>query len=465
MGEVVSVKGNVVEVKFAGLKPSLFDAVRAKIEGAPELLLEVFASSATDTFFCLALGETSGLRRGDKVIQTKAPLVFPVGQQMLGRAVDIFGQPQDGGGAIEPGSTRPVRVPSVDAGMIESKQEVLPTGIKVIDLFCPLLRGGKMGLFGGAGVGKTMLLTEILNNIVKPKAGENVSIFAGVGERSREGMELLEALDNSGARKFSSLIFGQMGENPAIRFLSAYAGVTLAEYYRDELGRNVLFFIDNVFRLAQAGNEISTLTNSIPSEDGYQATLETEMARFHERLYSTSEHAISAIEAIYVPADDILDHGVQSVFPYLETSVVLSRDIYQKGLLPAVDIIASNSVALSPEIVGEEHYRVSLDAKALLKRAESLERIVSLVGESELSAEDQLVYQRAQKLKNYMTQRFFVASTQKGAKGVSVEPKVTVTETAGIIMGKYDHLEVGDFSFIGSIEQKYGSKGKTKTGP
>lgn len=309
-----------------------------------------------------------------------------------------------------------------------------------------------MGLFGGAGVGKTLLLTEILHNIVRAK-DSTVSIFAGVGERSREGLELYQALKDSGTLKDSSLIFGPMGENPAARFLTAFSAVTLTEYYRDALKREVIFFIDNLFRFAQAGNELSTLTDNLPSEDGYQATLESELAAFHERLVSTASAGVTTVEAIYVPADDLLDHAVQSIFPYLDSIVVLSRNIYQQGILPAVDVISSGSSALDPEVVGKLHHDTAVAARALIKKAENLERIVSLVGEGELSVEDQVVYRRARRLKNFMTQRFFVAEAQKGEKGHFVPIETTVNDTAQILAGKLDGVPEEKLLFVGSIKE------------
>jgi F-type H+/Na+-transporting ATPase subunit beta len=310
-----------------------------------------------------------------------------------------------------------------------------------------------MGLFGGAGVGKTILLTEVLHNIVGDTSNDSVSIFTGVGERSREGLELYKSLEDSGVMSKSTLIYGPMGENPAVRFLAGFAGVSLAEYFRDNSKKNVLFFIDNAYRLAQAGNELSTLTGNLPSEDGYQPTLESEMAEFHERLLSTDIAEITTVEAIYVPADDILDHGVQVVFPYLDAIIVLSRELYQRGILPAVDILASSSTTLHPKIVGDAHYECSLRAKAILKQAESLERIVSLVGESELSNEDQLVYKRARKIRNYMTQRFFVIEAQSAYKGVVMPLEKVVKDLTGVIDGKYDHIPEDKFLYIGSVEE------------
>lgn len=445
IGTIVSARGQVVEVEFLKEKPTLRDLL--KTDDEVEALMEVYASSTENRFYCLVLSQTDKLYRGEKVKSTQKPLQVPVGKQLLGRVIDVYGNAVDDKGEFTPDAYWPVHRKS-QITKISTAQEVVETGIKVIDLFAPLVKGGKMGLFGGAGVGKTMLLTEILHNIVG-KDSKFVSVFAGVGERSREGLDLYHSLTKTGVFESSSLVFGQMGENPAIRFLSAYAAATLAEYFRDELHKDILFFIDNAFRFAQAGNELSTLTNTIPSEDGYQATLESEMAEFQERLVSTDTGVVSCVEAIYVPADDLLDHGVQSIFPYLDTTVVLSRRVYQEGILPAIDILSSTSSALEPHIVGQEHYEVVLKARTLLKAAESLERIVSLVGENELSAEDQRTYRRAKKLRAFMTQRFFTAEGQKGKKGVFVPLAKTLAFTKEIIDGKWDGANDDQFMFIG----------------
>jgi F-type H+-transporting ATPase subunit beta len=450
-GKIVSVRGQVVEVEFREEQPAIHDVLIT--EGKSKVYLEVRASSGPKRFFCLALYPLKDITRGQVVVSTGKPILIPVGREVLGRALDLFGTPQDGLGDLRIGKVMPIHRKALAPDSLSTKSEVLQTGIKVIDLFSPLLRGGKMGLFGGAGVGKTLLLTEILHNVVGGKKDSFVSVFAGVGERSREGQELYQALKESGALASSSLVFGPMGENAAVRFLSAFAATTIAEHFRDDLKTEVLFFIDNLFRFAQAGNEVSTLTNTLPSEDGYQATLESEMANFHERLVSTRGAPISTIEAIYVPADDLLDHAVQSVFPYLDSVIVLSRDVYQKGFLPAIDIIASNSAALVPEIVGEEHFRVTLEAKAVLKKADSLERIVSLVGEAELSREDQLTFKRAKLIRNFMTQRFFVAEIQKGESGQVVALKTVVADVANILAGKYDQVEEESLLFIGSLAE------------
>ncbi len=451
LGKIISIKGQVIEVKFSGLKPEVHNLL--VVEDKPEVKMEVYSSSGKDRFYCLALSSTQGINRGAKVINTGKPIQFPVGKDLLGRAVDLFGEPYDGKPVISKSKLRPIHQEEIPTEDIVIHQNVLETGIKIIDLFAPLIKGGKMGLFGGAGVGKTMILTEILHNVVVAGKGGNLSVFAGVGERSREGLELYQALSGSGALASSTLVFGPMGENPAKRFLAAFSAVTLAEYFRDELKSDVLFFIDNVFRFAQAGNELSTLMNLIPSEDGYQATLESEMARFHERLISTSGGAISAVEAIYVPADDLLDHAVQSIFPYLDSLIVLSRSAYQQGLLPAVDILASASTALEPETVGDLHFQVALRAKTVFKQAESLERIVSLVGKSELSREDQTIYDRAKLLRNYLTQRFFVAEAQKGEKGTYVPLKTTIVDAKAILDGKYDKVLPEKLLYLGSLKE------------
>ena len=447
-GVVVAVQGQIVEVSFAGKKPSINDILILK--DSHETKMEVFSSSGANSFYCLALSRTGSIYRGAKIINTANQILFPVGNKLLGRVVDIFGTPLDGKGEIGTQLAYPIHK-NVKLLNINTKQDVFETGIKVIDIFAPMVKGGKMGLFGGAGVGKTILLTEILHNVVGRAKETSVSVFAGIGERSREGLELYDALVESGVMNYSSLIFGPMGENPSIRFLTAFSAASLAEYFRDEEKKDVLFFIDNVYRFAQAGNELSILTSSLPSEDGYQATLESEMANFHERLVATDKGAISTIEAIYVPADDLLDHGVQSIFPYLDSIVVLSRRLYQEGLLPAIDILSTTSALLHPKIVGDFHYDTAIKAKSILKSAESLERIVSLVGEAELSAEDQLIYKRSKKIINYMTQNFFVTETQRGGQGSFVPLRTALEDLKSIIDGKFDHVAEEKFRFIGML--------------
>jgi F-type H+-transporting ATPase subunit beta len=449
IGHVIGIKGQVVEVEFSQDKPTLKDVL--VFEEDEDVRFEVYASSGPDSFYCLALGSIEKIYRGAKIYNSQKQLMFPVGEPMLGRVVNIFGKPYDNLGPIPTKEFAPIHKSPLVGSQIVSKKNLVETGIKVIDLFCPLLAGGKMGLFGGAGVGKTMLLTEILHNVVSTQKNF-VSVFAGVGERTREALELYETLSQSKVLPSSSLIFGQMGESPTVRFLSAFAAVSVAEHFRDALKKDVLFFIDNVFRFAQAGNEISTLTNLIPSEDGYQASLDSEMASFQERLVSSQFATLSSIEAIYVPADDLLDNAVQTIFPYLESVVVLSRDIYQQGLLPAVDILSSTSTLIDVNIVGGQHFEVARQAKNILKQASGLERIVSLVGEAELSKEDQIVYRRAKKIQNFMTQRFFVAESQKGEKGAFVPLKDTVQDVWAILVGKYDSMPEEKFLYIHSAK-------------
>jgi F-type H+-transporting ATPase subunit beta len=447
-GSVFSVKGQIVVVEFLDKQPEIGDVLF--LENSPRDLLEIVSSDTKKRYFTIALRDSTVFFRGAKVINTGEGLKIPVGKELLGRVLNVFGEAQDGGAPIQASETRPIR--KWQKSSLVLKKEILETGIKVVDVFAPLIKGGKMGLFGGAGVGKTMLLTEIMHNVVGRVGHDRYySVFAGVGERSREGLELWQSLKNTGVLPYSSLIYGEMGENPAVRFLSAYAGVAMAEYFRDIEKRDILFFIDNVYRFAQAGNELSVLMGSIPSEDGYQATLESEMATFHERLHSTVDGVITSVEAIYVPADDLMDHGVQTIFPYLDSLLVLSRDVYQQGRTPAVDILASTSSALTPHFVGDHHYQVVIIARNLLKRAQSLERIVSLVGENELSVEDQIVVRRARKLKNYMTQPFYTAESQKGVSGTYIPVADAILDVNAIISGQYDNTPDDTFLYIGKM--------------
>lgn len=448
-GRVLSIRGQIIEVEFPDIKPKVHDILIA--EDDEDIKMEVFTSSSSLIFYCLALSSIKKLSRGALVINTQEPIKIPVGEEVLGRAIDIFGNPIDGKGKIKSAEKRAIFTREISFENIATPKNILQTGIKAIDFFSPILQGGKLGLFGGAGVGKTVLLTEIIHNIVILNQNSNVSVFAGVGERVREGQELYETLVRSKVLQGVSLIYGPMGENPAVRFRTAVAGAALAEYFRDEFGKDVLFFIDNVFRFAQAGYELATLMNSIPSEGGYQATLTSEMASFHERLSSTRKNTITSIEAIYVPSDDITDYGVQSVFPYLDSNVILSRGVYQEGRFPAIDILSSTSSALNLEIVGELHYKTLIEAQNLLKKAVNLERIVSLIGEAELSAEDQAIYKRAKLLKNYMTQSFFVVRDQAGREGQYVQIKETVSDVRAILDGKCDDLGFEKLLYIGGL--------------
>lgn len=453
-GKIVSIRGQIVEVHFPGEKPSLHDVV--VLEENPSIKMEVYVSSGRDSYYCILLTDSSTLKRGANVINTHKGISIPVGEEILGRVMDFSGSPRDGGREIETKDQWQIYRDAPPYSEVALQKEIFTTGIKGIDLFCPIFKGGKIGLFGGAGVGKTILLTEIIHNIIQMsdtnQEKKGLSVFAGIGERTREGEELFESLKAGGILPFTSLVFGHMGENPAIRFLTGFAAITIAEYFRDILKRDVLLFADNVFRLAQAGNELSLLMNMIPSEDSYQATLASEMASFHERLASTKENNITAIEAIYIPNDDILDQGVQSILPYLDSSLILSRTIYQEGRLPAIDFLSSTSSALTPEFISENHYKTALRAQGTLKKAVSLERIASLVGESELNPEDLVVFKRAKLLRNYLTQSFFTTEKQTGRKGVFVPLETTIKDTNDILSGVHDTVAEDKFLFIGGAE-------------
>ncbi len=459
-GKVLSIKGQTVEVEFVDEKPRIYDVLVFKDD--PSVKMEVYSSSSSNSFYCLSLTNTSKLHYGSVVISTEQPIKIPVGKEMLGRVINTLGEPEDEQGEIKIKELKPIIARDLKFSDIYVPHEILETGIKAIDFFTPLLKGGKAGLFGGAGVGKTVILSEIIHNIVILNPQENVSVFTGVGERTREGEELYSTLKENKVMQGVTLIYGSMGENPAIRFRTAFTGVTLAEYYRDVLKKNVLFFIDNIFRFAQSGYELSTLMNVLPSEGGYQATLSSEMASFHERLVSNQKNSITTIEAIYVPADDLTDSGVQSIFPYLDSNIILSRSVYQEGRFPAIDILSSNSSALNIETVGKEHYQTALDAQALLKKALSLERIVALIGESELSLQDQILYKRAKFLKNYMTQNFSVVESQTEKKGVQVSVKDAISDVRAILDGKVDMLDPEDLLYIGTLKDVE-EKIKTKT--
>lgn len=448
-GRITGIRGQIVEVEFIEDPPAMHDVLVLEKDHAVQM--EVCGSSSDGGFFCFLLSSNRKLHRGAGVVSTGESIKVPVGREMLGRVFDLFGNSQDGKGPIKTNEYRPIFFKNIAFDQVVTPKEVLETGIKIIDFFSPILRGGKVGLFGGAGVGKTVLLTEIIHNIVVLNKENNVSVFTGVGERAREGRELYDALNDGGVLPSVSLIFGQMGENPTVRFRTALAGVTLTEYFRDALKQNVLFFIDNIFRYAQAGYELSTLMNTIPSEGGYQATLASEMATFHERLISTLSGTITTFEAVYVPSDDITDSGVQAAFPYLDSIVVLAREIYQQGRFPAVDALASTSSGLNSDMVGEKHYQTVIETQNLLKKAVALERIVSLVGESELSVEDQKVYKRAKIVKNYMTQSFFVTEAQTGKKGAYVSLQQTVADVIDILNGRYDDYPPESFLFVGSL--------------
>lgn len=451
-GTVVSVSGEIAEVQFEAGVLGMYDLVSDPKD--EEIKLQVYGSTGAGTYYCMILSGKHKIQRGRKLHSLGIPFSIPVGKNILGRVIDIFGEAVDGLTPIEADVRWPLIRPSPKYEKITTRQEIWETGIKAIDFFSPLVRGGKMGIFGGAGVGKTVLLSEILHNIISVKhdGKKRVSVFAGVGERIREGQELYEELKMRAVLPFTALVYGPMGENAPSRYLTALAAVTLAEYFRDEENADVLFLVDNVFRFAQAGMELATITRDIPSEGGYQSTLSSEMASFHERLVSSDSSTISSIEAIYIPSDDLLDSGVQAIYPYLDSTITLSRDVYQQGRFPAIDILSSTSAILSPEIVGEDHYEGVINALNTLKRAQSLERMVSLVGEGELSPENQKIYRRARILKNYFTQPFFVTEAQSAKKGVSVPLKKTIADVNEIVKGTFDGQKPEEFYMTGGIK-------------
>jgi len=438
-----------------------------------EVLVQVYLIDDEKHIYGLILKGEKEIRKGMELTSTGKKLSMPVGEKLLGRAVNMFGEALDGKELKLKEKREIWRTDRIK--LKDGKFEVWETGIKVIDFFAPLIKGSKLGLFGGAGVGKTVLLTEIMQSVFVQKghvkkenaiqqgpalklrfkngpSTDTVAVFAGVGERTREADELYDELKEKKVLDQTSLILGMMSQNAALRFTTAFAGVTAAEYFRDELNKNVLFFIDNVFRFAQAGSELTALTGVIPSEEGYQPTLGAEMAQFHERLVSSDKAVVSSIEAIYVPADDMLDQAVVAVQPYLTSVVALSRDVYQQGYMPAVDVLNSGSSALSKEVVGERHLKAVMEAKKVLKKASELERMVSLVGEAELSEENRQVYRRASLIKAFMTQPFSVVAEQTGVKGEQVRLKQTVIEVEKILKGQFDKTDPDKLMFKGSLK-------------
>jgi len=453
IGKVVGIKNQVVEVEFESEMPKIHDLLT--LEEDNRAILEVIASSSLSKFFCLSLSNVNLLYRGAKIINTKKQISVPSGESALGRVIDIFLNSLDGLGPINRKDSHPIydkKTNYIDEIKVPGK--ILETGIKAVDFFAPILKGGKVGLFGGAGVGKTIILTEFIHNILIMGSEDKnrVAVFSAVGERSREAQELHELINKSKVSALITLILGQMGESPAIRFRTAYSGVALAEHFRDNLKHDVLFLMDNMYRFAQAGHELSILMGSIPSEDGYQSTLTSEMSSLHERLISNNNGTITSIEAVFVPSDDMTDYGVRSIFPYLDTYVILSRDVYQEGRVPAIDLLESTSTGLSRDFVSPFHYLSYMEAKNILERARKLERIVSLIGSSELSLRDQEIYRRATTIRNYMTQNFFTTKEQTGKEGSHIDLKETVEDVMGIIEGKYDNVPPEKFLYIGSIK-------------
>ncbi len=447
MGKIVQIIGPVVDVEFEGETPQILNALRVKRNN---LILEIEQHIGETRVRCLAMGPTEGLRRGEEVEDTGAPIKTPVGKEVMGRVLNVLGEPIDQKGEIRAKEKWSIHRKAPKLTEQETKVEILETGLKAIDLLAPIPKGGKAGLFGGAGVGKTVLIQELIRNVAEVHKG--YSIFTGIGERSREGNDIILEMERAGVLKNCALVFGQMNEPPGVRFRVGFTGLTLAEYFRDVEKRDVLLFADNVFRFVLAGAEASALLGRIPSQTGYQPTLFSEVAEFEERITSTDSGSISSIQAVYVPADDLTDPGVVSVFGHLDSSIVLSREIADLGIYPALDPLESSSKALDPQIVGEEHYRVAQEVRRILKRYKELKDIISILGMEELSEEDKLIVQRARKIQRFLSQPFYVAEVFTGRKGQYVPLKDTIEDFKKIISGELDSRREEDFYMKGRIE-------------
>ena len=458
-GRVLQVMGPVVDVKFeSGQLPAIYNALRVQIpardgssEGT-ELALEVALHLGDDTIRAIAMASTDGLMRGLDVIDTGAPISVPVGDVTLGRVFNVLGEVIDLNEEIDASARRDsIHREAPKFEELSTKVEILETGIKVVDLLAPYIKGGKIGLFGGAGVGKTVLIQELINNIAQEHGG--ISVFAGVGERTREGNDLYWEMTDSGVIKKTAMVFGQMNEPPGARMRVALTGLTMAEYFRDEKGADVLFFMDNIFRFTQAGSEVSALLGRMPSAVGYQPTLATEMGQLQERITSTNKGSVTSIQAIYVPADDYTDPAPATTFAHLDATTNLERKLSEMGIYPAVDPLASTSRALSPEIVGEEHYTVARQVQQTLQRYRELQDIIAILGMDELNDEDKLVVGRARRIQFFLSQNFHVAEQFTGQPGSYVPVKETVKGFKEILEGKYDKLPEDAFRLVGRIEE------------
>jgi F-type H+-transporting ATPase subunit beta len=447
-GRITSIVGDIIEVEF--IDEDIFIGEVLYLEEDPTQRIEVVSISNNDSFLCYAISKNSKLYRGAKVKRTKKFIEIPVGRNLLGRAIDALGNPIDKLGPIIEERTKSIYQTSPTYSDTVSVKELVETGIKAVDFFTPLTRGGKLGIFGGAGLGKTVLILELMHNLAAKHKG--VIIFAGIGERIREGYELYETLKATNTLPSTVLIFGQMDETASLRFKVGFTATTIAEYFRDEEKKDVVVFIDNIYRFLQAGNELSTLLGITPSEGGYQATLNSEIANIQERLVSTESSAITSIQAIYIPADDITDPGIQAVIPYFDSIAVYSRNVYQEGRFPAIDVLESSSSVISPDIIGSTHYQILLEAKKILERYKELERIVSIVGEAELSWENRIIYHRAKKILNFMTQDFFVVKDQTKREGKYIPREKTVEGVKKILEGKLDAIDDEKLLNIGTLE-------------
>ena len=455
-GKITQIIGAVVDVKFDGELPEILSALECK-NGDNRLVLEVAQHLGESSVRTIAMDATEGLKRGDDVTATGAAIQVPVGPETLGRIINVIGEPIDEKGEVKTKEKWPIHRAAPEFSDQSTETEILVTGIKVVDLLAPYAKGGKIGLFGGAGVGKTVLIMELINNVAKAHGG--FSVFAGVGERTREGNDLYHEMIDSGVIKpegpgsKAALVYGQMNEPPGARARVALTGLTVAEYFRDQEGQDVLFFVDNIFRFTQAGSEVSALSGRIPSAVGYQPTLATDMGNLQERITTTNKGSITSVQAIYVPADDLTDPAPATSFAHLDATTVLSRQIAEIGIYPAVDPLDSTSRILDPRIVGDEHYRVAREVQKILQTYKSLQDIIAILGMDELSEEDKLVVARARKIQRFLSQPFFVAEVFTGSPGKLVDLESTIKGFAAICKGEYDHLPEAAFYMVGSIEE------------
>ncbi|GAA0588719.1 F0F1 ATP synthase subunit beta [Caenispirillum bisanense] len=456
VGTITQILGAVVDVKFEGELPNILSALEVDNNGN-RLVLEVAQHLGESTVRTIAMDSTDGLTRGAKATATGAPILVPVGPETLGRIMNVIGEPVDERGPVVSKAKWPIHRSAPTFAEQSTETEILVTGIKVIDLLAPYTKGGKVGLFGGAGVGKTVLIMELINNVAKGHGG--YSVFAGVGERTREGNDLYHemiesgVIDLEGGNSKAALVYGQMNEPPGARARVALSGLTQAEYFRDEEGQDVLFFVDNIFRFTQAGSEVSALLGRIPSAVGYQPTLSTDMGALQERITSTNKGSITSVQAIYVPADDLTDPAPATSFAHLDATTVLSRQIAELGIYPAVDPLDSTSRALDPKVVGEEHYKTAREVQRVLQAYKSLQDIIAILGMDELSEEDKLTVARARKIQRYLSQPFHVAEVFTGTPGVFVQLDDTIRGFKGIVEGSYDHLPEQAFYMVGTIEE------------
>ncbi len=458
-GTITQVIGAVVDVEFQEGLPAIRDALTVRDPERSDghmMTLEVAQHIGLSQVRCIAMASTDGLARGDEVVSTGGPISVAVGESVLGRMFNVVGEPIDGKGPVQGDARWPIHRNPPAFHEQTTKVEVFETGIKVIDLLIPFIKGGKVGLFGGAGVGKTVLIQELIRNIAAEHGG--YSVFAGVGERVREGNDLYHEMEESGVLKKTALVFGQMNEVPGARARVALTGLTLAEYYRDQLGKDVLFFMDNVFRFTQAGSEVSALLGRVPSAVGYQPTLAGEMGQLQERITSTSKGSITSVQAVYVPADDLTDPAPATTFSHLDSTVVLARELAALAIYPAVDPLASSSTALEPTVVGEEHYRVAMEVKRILQRYKDLQDIIAILGTEELSDEDKLLVDRARKVQRFLSQPFFVGEVFTGTPGAYCSLEDTIRSFKEIVEGKHDSRPEQAFYMKGSIDEVVGGK-------